>query len=56
MGSGPALLCDADWVTHLRRQLDLPSCREFMEMLAARFTVIRYDKPGCGLSDRHLLS
>ena len=56
MGSGPALLCDAGWVTHLRRQLDLLSYREFMEMLAARFTVIRYDKPGCGLSDRHLLS
>jgi pimeloyl-ACP methyl ester carboxylesterase/DNA-binding CsgD family transcriptional regulator len=24
----------------------------FMERLAERFTVIRYDKPGCGLSDR----
>jgi pimeloyl-ACP methyl ester carboxylesterase/DNA-binding CsgD family transcriptional regulator len=52
MGAGPALLCDSGWVTHLRRQLDLPSYREFMETLAARFTVIRYDKPGCGLSDR----
>jgi pimeloyl-ACP methyl ester carboxylesterase len=24
----------------------------FIELLAERFTVIRYDKPGCGLSDR----
>ena len=24
----------------------------FVERLAERFTVIRYDKPGCGLSDR----
>jgi len=52
MGSGPPLLCDSGWVTHIRRQLDLPSYRAFMETLATRFTVIRYDKPGCGLSDR----
>ena len=52
MGAGPPLLCDAGWVTHLRRQLEWPSYREFMQTLAARFTVIRYDKPGCGLSDR----
>ena len=52
MGGGPPLLCDSGWVTHIRRQLDLPSYRAFMETLAARFTVIRYDKPGCGLSDR----
>jgi pimeloyl-ACP methyl ester carboxylesterase/DNA-binding CsgD family transcriptional regulator len=25
----------------------------FVERLAERFTVVRYDKPGCGLSDRH---
>ena len=51
-GAGPALLCDSGWVTHLRGQLELWSFGSFVEGLAERFTVIRYDKPGCGLSDR----
>jgi pimeloyl-ACP methyl ester carboxylesterase/DNA-binding CsgD family transcriptional regulator len=51
-GSGPALLCDSGWVSHLRAQLELCSFRPFMDRLAEAFTVIRYDKPGCGLSDR----
>jgi pimeloyl-ACP methyl ester carboxylesterase/DNA-binding CsgD family transcriptional regulator len=51
-GSGPALLCDSGWVSHLRGQLELCSFGSFVERLAERFTVIRYDKPGCGLSDR----
>jgi pimeloyl-ACP methyl ester carboxylesterase/DNA-binding CsgD family transcriptional regulator len=52
LGSGPPLLLDAGWVTHLRGQLDLFSFSAFIGALAERFTVIRYDKPGCGLSDR----
>ena len=52
MGTGPALLCDTGWITHLRAQLALFSFGAFLERLAERFTVIRYDKPGCGLSDR----
>ncbi len=52
VGTGPPLLCDSGWVTHLRRQLELFSFGSFVERLAERFTVIRYDKPGCGLSDR----
>ncbi len=52
MGTGPPLLCDSGWVTHLRKQLELFSFGSFVERLAGRFTVIRYDKPGCGLSDR----
>ncbi|GAB2822015.1 alpha/beta fold hydrolase [Actinoallomurus bryophytorum] len=51
-GTGPPLLCDSGWITHLRGQLDLFSFGGFVEGLAERFTVIRYDKPGCGLSDR----
>jgi pimeloyl-ACP methyl ester carboxylesterase/DNA-binding CsgD family transcriptional regulator len=45
-------LCDSGWITHLRGQLELFSFGAFIERLAERFTVIRYDKPGCGLSDR----
>jgi pimeloyl-ACP methyl ester carboxylesterase/DNA-binding CsgD family transcriptional regulator len=52
MGTGPALLCDSGWITHLRGQLTLFSFAEVVERLAQQFTVIRYDKPGCGLSDR----
>lgn len=52
VGAGPALLCDSGWITHLRGQLELFSFGAFVERLAERFTVIRYDKPGCGLSDR----
>jgi pimeloyl-ACP methyl ester carboxylesterase/DNA-binding CsgD family transcriptional regulator len=51
-GAGPALLCDSGWITHLRGQLEMFSFGSFVERLAERFTVIRYDKPGCGLSDR----
>jgi len=45
-------MCDSGWITHLRGQLELCSFGSFVERLAGRFTVIRYDKPGCGLSDR----
>jgi pimeloyl-ACP methyl ester carboxylesterase/DNA-binding CsgD family transcriptional regulator len=51
-GDGPPLLCDSGWVTHLTKQLELFSFATFMARLAEQFTVIRYDKPGCGLSDR----
>ncbi|WP_236792807.1 alpha/beta fold hydrolase [Amycolatopsis sp. GM8] len=51
-GTGPPLLLDTGWVTDLRGQLELFSFGAFVERLAERFTVIRYDKPGCGLSDR----
>ena len=45
-------MCDSGWVTDLRGQLELFAFGSFIEGLAERFTVIRYDKPGCGLSDR----
>jgi pimeloyl-ACP methyl ester carboxylesterase/DNA-binding CsgD family transcriptional regulator len=51
-GTGPALLCDSGWITDLRGQLGLYSFGDFLAGLTERFTVIRYDKPGCGLSDR----
>ncbi|GIH21311.1 alpha/beta fold hydrolase [Rugosimonospora africana] len=51
-GTGPALLCDSGWITHLRGQLNLFAFGAFLEGLAERFTVIRYDRAGCGLSDR----
>src|SRR6201981_1440256 len=43
---------ESGWITHLRGQLDLCSFAACLDRVAERFTVIRYDKPGCGLSDR----
>jgi pimeloyl-ACP methyl ester carboxylesterase/DNA-binding CsgD family transcriptional regulator len=51
-GEGPPLLFDSGWITHLNGQLELFSFGSFLGGLAERFTVIRYDKPGCGLSER----
>lgn len=51
-GAGPPLLCDSGWITHLGGQLELCAFGDVVDRLARQFTVIRYDKPGCGLSDR----
>lgn len=51
-GSGPVLLLEPGWVTHLRAQLEVGAFRAFVAGLAEHFTVVRFDKPGCGLSDR----
>lgn len=39
-------------VSDLERDLDEPALRSFYERLATRFTVVRYDHTGVGLSDR----
>jgi pimeloyl-ACP methyl ester carboxylesterase/DNA-binding CsgD family transcriptional regulator len=46
------LLVDSGWVSHVLAQLELFYFGSVVERLAERFTVIRYDKLGCGLSDR----
>lgn len=51
-GSGPALFCDTGWVSHLDVWRRGAAYRAFFERLAERHTLIRYDKPGTGLSDR----
>ena len=53
-GDGPPLLFESGWVTHLRAQPELFAFGTFIERLAERFTVIRFDKAGCGLSDRQV--
>jgi pimeloyl-ACP methyl ester carboxylesterase len=50
-GRGPALLVPAAWMSHLELLWQDPAVRAFFAPLAARRTVIPYDKPGCGLSD-----
>lgn len=52
VGSGPLLVLTAWWTSHLELDWDDPGFREFIESLAQRHTVVRYDRPGVGLSDR----
>jgi pimeloyl-ACP methyl ester carboxylesterase/DNA-binding CsgD family transcriptional regulator len=52
VGSGPPIVYLLGWVSHLGLAWEAPSHRRFVEALAQEYTVIRYDKLGCGLSDR----
>ena len=52
-GHGPPLLFESGWVTDLRHQLALFEFAAFLDRLSEHFTVIRFDKAGCGLSDRN---
>ncbi len=51
-GSGPPLVLPAWWVSHVDHDLREPRFRAFFAALATRFTVVRYDRAGVGLSDR----
>jgi pimeloyl-ACP methyl ester carboxylesterase/DNA-binding CsgD family transcriptional regulator len=51
-GGGPFLLFIGGWLSHLELSWSLPAERHLFEGLARGRTVIRYDRPGCGLSDR----
>lgn len=52
VGSGPALLLPALWISHLEYDWRFEELRAFIGALARRRTVIRYDRLGTGLSDR----
>src|SRR6185312_4901148 len=49
-GSGPPLVYVSGWLGHLELSWALPAERAYSEALADGRTLIRYDKPGCGLS------
>lgn len=51
-GSGPALVVPAWWVSHLELDWQQACFRQFFSALAEHHTVVRYDRPGVGLSDR----
>lgn len=50
-GSGPLLLVVPGWLSHLELGWAIPSERTFHEALSSGRTLVRYDRPGCGLSD-----
>jgi pimeloyl-ACP methyl ester carboxylesterase/DNA-binding CsgD family transcriptional regulator len=51
-GAGPPLLLVGGWLSHLELSWALLPERSFLEALASGRTLVRYDRPGCGLSDR----
>jgi pimeloyl-ACP methyl ester carboxylesterase/DNA-binding CsgD family transcriptional regulator len=51
-GSGPPLLIDACWLSHLQFDWRSPVWRHYLVELGRIATVIRYDERGHGLSDR----
>src|SRR4051794_28898536 len=50
VGAGPPLVLACWWIGDVESQWELPSFRAFVEELARDRTVIRYDRPGTGLS------
>jgi pimeloyl-ACP methyl ester carboxylesterase/DNA-binding CsgD family transcriptional regulator len=52
VGTGPPLVLGGWWCSHLELDWRNSLFRQFVDLLAERFTVIRYDRPGSGLSDR----
>jgi class 3 adenylate cyclase len=54
VGEGPPLVHVPGWISHLELDWLLPQSREIWESYARHFTVIRMDKRGTGLSDRHV--
>ena len=52
VGAGPHIVRVLGHFTHLEAEWAWPEMRMFWERLAERFTVVRYDGRGIGLSDR----
>ena len=51
-GAGPPLLMPATWLSHLEHQWKSLAWQHWLEAMSSRFTLLRYDSRGCGLSDR----
>jgi pimeloyl-ACP methyl ester carboxylesterase len=49
-GEGPLLVYTPGWLSHLELSWAIPAERRFYEALAQGRTLLRYDKPGMGLS------
>ena len=51
-GSGPLLVAPAWWISHLELDWQNPRFRRFWEATTEGHRLVRYDRPGVGLSDR----
>lgn len=52
-GTGPPLLVVPGWLSHLELGWAIPAERMFHEALSSGRTLVRYDRPGCGLSEAY---
>jgi pimeloyl-ACP methyl ester carboxylesterase len=50
-GTGPPVVLMPSWLTHLEYQWRSVAWQPWLEALSSRYTLIRYDPRGCGLSD-----
>jgi len=53
VGAGPALVVSRHVPSHIGLEWEEPRVRDFWEALGRHHLVVRYDKHGCGLSDRN---
>ena len=51
-GEGPLLICPVWWVSHVEKDWGHDQFRRFFERLGRGMRLVRYDRPGVGLSDR----
>jgi len=54
VGDGRPMVKAANWLTHVERDWNSPIWHHWITELAARYSYIRYDSRGCGLSDHDL--
>ncbi len=53
-GQGPRVVLLPSWLTHLEYQWRCPAWRPWLDALSSRYTLLRYDPRGCGLSERNV--
>ncbi|MBU0583474.1 MAG: alpha/beta fold hydrolase [Alphaproteobacteria bacterium] len=51
-GSGPPVVLMPSWLTHLEYQDRSVAWQPWLEVLESRYTLVRYDPRGCGMSER----
>jgi pimeloyl-ACP methyl ester carboxylesterase/DNA-binding CsgD family transcriptional regulator len=51
-GEGPPLVISASWLTHVEHQWRSLAWKPWLEHFSSRYTLVRYDSRGSGLSDR----
>lgn len=50
LGSGPALIKAANWLSHLQYDIESPVWNHWIRFLARHFRFTRYDERGCGMT------
>lgn len=53
-GDGPPVVLLPSWLTHLEHQWRSAAWRPWLDVLSARYRLIRFDPRGCGLSSRNV--